>query len=153
MKIRQSSLIHHIQESFRACGGSDDFAGGHAESWHQPPPVDIFLFYAVSQGFDFANDKATLGKDAVLKHVSALNPLLDKMAQGASVKLVLVTSNPDQASYLQRLIGTHDRVRVVWRRFALFNDELALSFAGESAPDSSRVGRESLRIELLCRIH
>ena len=90
--------------------------------------------------FDFANDKATLNKDALLQHVSALNPLLDKMAQGASVKLVLVTANPEQASYLQRLIANHDRVRLIWRRFALFNaEELALTFAGESPPDSSRV--------------
>eukprot|EP00434_Breviolum_minutum_P021824 symbB.v1.2.019262.t1/scaffold1569.1/size111216/2 len=90
--------------------------------------------------FDFANDKATLSKDAVLKHVSALNPLLDKMAQGASVKLVLVTANPDQASYLQRLIANHDRVRLVWRRFALFNaEELAVSFAGPPPSDGSRV--------------
>ena len=138
-----NSSFHHTSRELS--GTLDDFAGGHAESWHQPPSLDRIFFDLLGQGFDFANDKATLGKDAVLKHVSALNPLLDKMAQGASVKLVLVTSNPDQASYLQRLIGNHDRVRVVWRRFALFNTELALSYAGESAADGSRVGESKKR--------
>ncbi|CAE7723648.1 unnamed protein product [Symbiodinium sp. CCMP2456] len=90
--------------------------------------------------FDFANDKATLSKDALLKHVSALNPLLDKMAQGESVKIVIVTANPDQASYLSRLITGHDRVRLIWRRFALFNaEELALFYAGRAADDGPRV--------------
>ncbi|CAE6966910.1 unnamed protein product [Symbiodinium sp. CCMP2592] len=90
--------------------------------------------------FDFANDKATLSKDALLKHVSALNPLLDKMAQGESVKIVIVTANPDQASYLSRLITGHDRVRLIWRRFALFNaEELALFYAGRAANDGPRV--------------
>eukprot|EP00435_Cladocopium_sp_Y103_P011106 s2418_g2.t2 len=59
---------------------------------------------------------------------------------GAPLKLVLVTTNPDQASYLQRLIANHDRVRLVWRRFALFNsEELAVHFAGPSQMDVSRV--------------
>ncbi|CAE7407608.1 unnamed protein product [Symbiodinium natans] len=90
--------------------------------------------------FDFANDKATLSKDALLKHVSALNPLLDKMAQGESVKIVIVTANPDQASYLSRLVAGHDRVRLIWRRFALFNaEELALFYAGRAANDGPRV--------------
>lgn len=133
------------------CGVSANHYSQKLDLWqrqYDPPKEDaaeMTLLVAMPNPttnlrFDFANDKGTLSKDSLLKHVSALNPLLDKMAQGAPLKLVLVTTNPDQASYLQRLIANHDRVRLVWRRFALFNsEELAVHFAGPSQMDVSRV--------------
>ncbi|CAJ1379867.1 unnamed protein product [Effrenium voratum] len=87
--------------------------------------------------FDFANDKATLSKAALQEHVAALKPLLEKIVQGASAKLVLVTPNPEQGFELQQLLP---QVRLLWRRFALFNaEELALTLAGPPPADGMRV--------------
>eukprot|EP00927_Polykrikos_kofoidii_P034893 TRINITY_DN29507_c0_g1_i1.p1 TRINITY_DN29507_c0_g1~~TRINITY_DN29507_c0_g1_i1.p1 ORF type:complete len:958 (-),score=126.16 TRINITY_DN29507_c0_g1_i1:52-2877(-) len=86
--------------------------------------------------FDFSSDPLTLDFMALDAHVSALGELV---SPGAEACVVIVTSNPDQASILSRAAVGRQNVLVVWRRYALYNsDELALYYASQASDDEAK---------------
>eukprot|EP00928_Gymnodinium_smaydae_P053892 TRINITY_DN37785_c0_g1_i2.p1 TRINITY_DN37785_c0_g1~~TRINITY_DN37785_c0_g1_i2.p1 ORF type:complete len:870 (-),score=123.91 TRINITY_DN37785_c0_g1_i2:26-2635(-) len=91
--------------------------------------------------FDFNNDPLALSDASVLEHLGALKPLI---SSGAA-RIVIATCNPMQAQLLQEATASFvlngAQVRVVWRRFALFNaDDLAQVAAGDArSSDKTRL--------------
>lgn len=74
--------------------------------------------------FDFANDPSSnLGAATLDDHVMSLLLLAKHVP---SSRVVVITANPEQASFLHQRFDGHANVQVMWRRFALYQvDEVA----------------------------
>jgi len=71
--------------------------------------------------FDFAAD---LNEVQLEEHVAALRPFIRE----ADSQLVVFSANPQHCAFLSRAFATSgDRVRIIWRRFALFNADDAVA--------------------------
>eukprot|EP00929_Paragymnodinium_shiwhaense_P060157 TRINITY_DN30075_c0_g2_i1.p1 TRINITY_DN30075_c0_g2~~TRINITY_DN30075_c0_g2_i1.p1 ORF type:complete len:598 (+),score=150.50 TRINITY_DN30075_c0_g2_i1:175-1968(+) len=81
--------------------------------------------------FDFANDPLTLTDGQLSEHAAAV----EKATAIAGVRVVVVSSNPDQAEKLAARFSScqHD-IHVIWRRYALFSADALASLYAEQPP-------------------